>query len=107
MRVTRYVRADTEGNWMAINIRCSCHVSYDRLNRLMRQNGWIRWKEVRDYFNKLRKKISAADPIKYPNWKEVKIPMLKGGIKDLPPLIQQENENKNMEVIPEAADAAN
>lgn len=93
MRVTRYVRSDGE-NWMVVNIRCSAHVSQTRLDRLMLANGWVRWNVLRSKFNELKKKIAAANPTKYPNWKEVKIPMVRAGLKDLPAVIAAENEIK-------------
>lgn len=99
MRVTRYVRSDGE-NWIAANIRCSAHVAYQRLDALMLANGWIRWNKLRDRFNSLKQRIARENPTKYPNWKEVKIPMVRAGLKDLPAAIAAENEIKeNIELV--------
>lgn len=92
---------------MLLQIRCSAHVSYRRLDALLNQNGWIRWSRVKPHFDKLRKKIAAGDPIKYPNWKEVKIPMVRAGKKDLPAPIQAENEAKLLTLEGKEGEAAN
>lgn len=97
MRVTKYLKSDGE-SWLVCKIRCSAHVSYERLNKLMLDNGWVRWHLLRDKFTELKKKIARDNPIKYPNWKEVKIPMLSAGMKDLPAQIAAENEKKTIQI---------
>lgn len=90
MRVTKYVKSDGE-NWIVIRIRCSAHVSYYKLDRVMRANGWIHWSGVRDRMNVLKKKIAKSNPVKYPNWKEVKVPMIAGKRSDLPQMVANES----------------
>ena len=93
MRVTKYVKSDGE-NWIVCKLRCSAHVAYARLDSLMRQNGWIRWQEVKTRFDILRKKLAKANPIKYPNWREVQIPMRAAKLADIPKQISAENLEK-------------
>lgn len=98
MRLTKYVKSDGE-NWMMIKIRCSAHCSYDRLNKLMLDNGWVRWDDLKAKFDKIKKRLAATDPVKFPNWKQVVVPMIRGTKKDLPMLVQAENDAKNVEVL--------
>lgn len=97
MRVTKYVKSDGE-NWMMLKLRCSAQVSYDRLDKVMRANGWIHWSTVKDKFDALKKRLARQDSVKYPNWKAVVIPMVKAGIKDLPTEIRAENEAKTIQI---------
>lgn len=94
MRVTKYVKSDGE-NWMLLKIRCSAHVSYDRLNRLLRTDGWVPWRLVKHKFDALKKKLAATNPTKFPNWKQIEIPMRVAGMKDVPQQIRSENEQKH------------
>lgn len=92
MRVTKYVKSDGQ-NWIMIRVRCSVTVSYDKLDKMMIQNGWVRFDKLRENFNEIKKKLAAADPVKYPNWKAVKIPMRAGSKDDLPAGIHKEAAN--------------
>lgn len=98
MRLTKYVKSDGE-SWIMIKIRGSAHVSYTRLNALMRENGWIPFRLVKNKFDMLRKKLALTDPIKYPNWKQIEIPMKKGTRADLPAQIRAENDGKELEIL--------
>lgn len=98
MRLTKYLRSDGE-SWMLLKIRCSSHVSYERLNDLMHKNGWVRWSELSAQFIRLKKQIAKSDPVKYPNWKEVKIPMTAAKKSDLPAPLKEEQDQKVIEVI--------
>lgn len=93
MRLTKYCKSDGEG-WMVIRIRCAKTVSYDRLNKLMAQNGWVRWSLLRDRFNELKKKCAKTDPIKFPNWKEVVIPMRAATRADMPSGIHRDKDTE-------------
>lgn len=81
---------------MMIKLRCSRRVAYSRLDELMLKNGWVHWSYVKSKFDELRKQLAAQNPIKYPDWKQVPIPMHKAGVKDLPAPVQAENEQKNI-----------
>jgi len=103
MRVTKYVRADGE-NWQMLKIRCSAHVSYDRLDKALLQAGWVHWSgKIKSYFDKMRKKVAASNPVKFPNWKQVQIEFGKPNLQSLPKAIQEENEKKNLEIMEHAA----
>lgn len=99
MRVTKYVKSDGE-SWLLCKIRCSAHVAYERLDALMLQNGWVRWNLLHAKFNELKKRIARDNPVRYPNWKEVEIPMRSAKLTDLPAQIMEENKNKpNVEIV--------
>jgi hypothetical protein len=99
MILCKYVKSDGE-NWIALRIRVAPTHSQARLDDVMRQNGWVRFSDLREKFNRLKQRVAKENPIKFPNWKEVKIPMKHGTKADLPMKIK---EAKDVEVLPEAA----
>lgn len=88
MRVTKFVRSDGE-NWQMVRIRASAQCPLRLLYAAMEKNGWIRWSRFRTMLNILKKKVARSNPTKYPNWKEVKIPMASANINDLPAQFKQ------------------
>lgn len=98
MRLTKYVKSDGE-SWMMVKIRCSVQAAYSRLDALMLQNGWVHFSDLKEKFNRLKQRIARQDPVKYPDWKRVVIPMHKGKIADLPMEFQVENEKKQLALM--------
>src|SRR5712664_1618680 len=96
MRVTKFVRSDGE-NWQMVRIRASAQCPLRLLYAAMEKNGWIRWSRFRTRLNILKKKVAAGNPTKYPNWKEVRIPMMAASLKDLPEQFNKHITLENLE----------
>lgn len=111
MRVTKYARSDGQ-NWIVARIRHSPHLASAQLDTMMRMNGWVRWNLLRERFNELKQRIAQGAPTKFPNWKEVKIPMFSAKLDDLPAGIHKQvtlvgEDGKPIESIKPATDSSN
>jgi hypothetical protein len=87
LRIKLYVRADGE-NWMVAKIRHSPMAASAKVDSIMYLNGWVPWTRLREKFNELKKRVAKGNPTKYPNWKQVEIPMRVAKLEELPPAVQ-------------------